>query len=141
MARRERAPAAHGATTPKYMIGVAAELVGMHPQTLRMYEARGLIEPRRTAGGTRLYSDADVTRLRRVNGLAAEFGLSHAGVEYVIRLEDRIHELTARGEALEAALEEATRQTQREVADVHRSYRREVIVWESPGVTPVRRRG
>lgn len=141
MARRDRAAAAHGPATPKYMIGVAAELVGMHPQTLRMYEARGLIEPRRTAGGTRLYSDADLTRLRRVNGLAAEFGLSLSGVEYVIRLEERIRELTVRGEALEAALEDSARRTQREIADVHRSYRREVVVWESPGVTPVRRRG
>jgi MerR family transcriptional regulator/heat shock protein HspR len=137
MGRREPAPV--GVATPKYMIGVAAELVGMHPQTLRMYEARGLIEPRRTAGGTRLYSDADLERLRRVNGLTAEFGLSLAGVEYVIRLEDRIAELEGRERDLEAALDEASHVAQREISDVHRSYRREVVVWSSPNVPAARR--
>jgi MerR family transcriptional regulator/heat shock protein HspR len=138
MARRP--PAGDGAVTPKYMIGVAAELVGMHPQTLRMYEARGLVEPRRTAGGTRLYSDADLARLRRVNGLTAEFGLSLAGVEYVIRLEDRIAELEGRERELEGALDEASRQAQRAISDVHRSYRREVVVWRSPALAPTRKR-
>ncbi len=138
MARRP--PAGDGVVTPKYMIGVAAELVGMHPQTLRMYEARGLVEPRRTAGGTRLYSDADLARLRRVNGLTAEFGLSLAGVEYVIRLEDRIAELEGRERELEDALDEASRQAQRAISDVHRSYRRDVVVWRSPTLAPTRKR-
>ena len=77
-------------TTPKYMIGVAAQLVGMHPQTLRLYETRGLITPRRTAGGTRLYSDADLARLRRVTELASGLGLSLQGAEYVLSLEDQL---------------------------------------------------
>ncbi|MFM7694559.1 MAG: MerR family transcriptional regulator, partial [Actinomycetota bacterium] len=79
--------------TPKYMIGVAAELVGMHPQTLRMYESRGLVRPRRTAGGTRLYSDLELQRLRRITELASGLGLSLQGVEHVLRLEDEIRRL------------------------------------------------
>ena len=94
-------------TTPKYMIGVAAQLVGMHPQTLRLYETRGLIMPRRTAGGTRLYSDADLARLRRVTDLASGLGLSLQGAEYVLRLEDHIAALERRTRDLEAALERA----------------------------------
>src|SRR4029078_6043460 len=69
---------------PRYMISVAADLVGMHPQTLRMYEARGLVRPGRTPGGTRLYSDADVERLRLVQRLTTELGLNLAGVEHVL---------------------------------------------------------
>ena len=65
---------------PRYMISVAADLVGMHPQTLRMYEAKGLVRPSRTPGGTRLYSDADVERLRLVHRLTTELGLNLAGV-------------------------------------------------------------
>ena len=76
--------------TPKYMIGVAAELLGMHPQTLRMYEQRGLIRPRRTPGGTRLYSDDDLDRVRRVTQLASGLGLSLQGAEYVLSLEDQV---------------------------------------------------
>ena len=73
---------------PRYMISVAAELVGMHPQTLRIYEAKGLVTPQRTAGNTRLYSEADLERLRLINQLTTELGLNLAGVEHVIRLEE-----------------------------------------------------
>src|SRR5262249_4516709 len=69
---------------PRYMISVAAELVGMHPQTLRMYEQKGLVQPGRTAGNTRLYSDADVERLRLIQRLTTELGLNLAGVERVL---------------------------------------------------------
>jgi MerR family transcriptional regulator/heat shock protein HspR len=68
------------------MISVAAELVGMHPQTLRLYEAKGLVRPSRTPGGTRLYSDHDVERLRLIQRLTTELGLNLAGVEHVLRL-------------------------------------------------------
>ena len=77
---------------PRYMISVAADLVGMHPQTLRMYEAKGLVRPGRTPGGTRLYSDADVERLRLIQRLTTELGLNLAGVEHVLRLQDELIE-------------------------------------------------
>ena len=81
---------------PRYMISVAAELVGMHPQTLRLYEARGLVRPGRTPGGTRLYSDGDVERLRLIHRLTTELGLNLAGVEHVLRLQDELNRTRAR---------------------------------------------
>ena len=118
--------------TPKYMIGVAAELVGMHPQTLRLYEARGLVRPRRTAGGTRLSSDAELTRLRRITELASGLGLSLQGVEHVLTLEDRVRQLEHTVADLGAALDEAARVMQTEVETVHRSYRREIVRYTPP---------
>jgi len=119
--------------TPKYMIGVAAELLGMHPQTLRMYESRGLVRPRRTPGGTRLYSDADLDRIRRVTQLATGLGLSLQGAEYVFELEDTVRALEQRMRDLEAALDRADGVMRRELEHVHRSYRREVVLWRDPG--------
>ena len=81
---------------PRYMISIAAELVGMHPQTLRLYEAKGLVRPARTPGGTRLYSDSDIERLRLIQRLTTELGLNLAGVEQVLRLEDELDRLQAR---------------------------------------------
>ncbi|MGI9117813.1 MAG: heat shock protein transcriptional repressor HspR [Gaiellales bacterium] len=118
--------------TPKYMIGVAAELVGMHPQTLRLYETRGLVRPRRTSGGTRLYSDAELRRLRRITELASGLGLSLQGVEHVLQLEDRVAQLEHQIEELGAALDEAARVLQSEVESVHRSYRREIVPYQPP---------
>ena len=116
---------------PRYMISVAAELVGMHPQTLRLYEARGLVRPARTPGATRLYSDADVERLRLIQRLTTEFGLNLAGVEQVLRLQDELHRAHARMERLE-------RELRAEIASVHRSYRRELVLYK-PAQHPVRR--
>ncbi|MFO7572329.1 MAG: helix-turn-helix transcriptional regulator [Gaiellaceae bacterium] len=110
---------------PRYMISVAAELVGMHPQTLRMYEAKGLVRPARTPGGTRLYSDADVQRLRLIQRLTTEVGLNLAGVEQVLVLQDELNRMRARMERLERDLRE-------EIASVHRSYRREVVLYRPP---------
>jgi MerR family transcriptional regulator/heat shock protein HspR len=110
---------------PRYMISVAADLVGMHPQTLRMYETKGLVRPARTPGGTRLYSENDLERLRLIQRLTTELGLNLAGVEQVLRLEDELRRLHARMERLERELRE-------EIRSVHRSYRREVVLWESP---------
>jgi MerR family transcriptional regulator/heat shock protein HspR len=107
---------------PRYMISVAADLVGMHPQTLRIYEQKGLVRPKRTAGNTRLYSDVDVERLRSIQRLTTEVGLNLAGVERVLRLEDEL----ARMERRLAGLERELRET---VAEVHRSYRRELVVY------------
>jgi MerR family transcriptional regulator/heat shock protein HspR len=109
------------AERPIYMISVAAELVGMHPQTLRMYETKGLIRPQRTPGGTRLYSEADIERLRIVQRLTTELGLNLAGVELVLRLEDELRKAHAQVERLQAQL-------RREVQDVHRQYRRDLVL-------------
>jgi MerR family transcriptional regulator/heat shock protein HspR len=113
------------------MISVAADLVGMHPQTLRLYEAKGLVRPGRTPGGTRLYSDADVERLRLIQRLTTELGLNLAGVEQVLRLEDELRRAFARMDRLE-------RELRAEIAAVHRSYRREVVLYK-PSKHPARR--
>ena len=105
------------------MITVAAQILGMHQQTLRMYEAKGLVRPQRTPGGTRLYSDADLDRMRVIQRLTTELGLNLAGVEHVLRLEDELRKQRARAARLERELREEIRQ-------VHRSYRREVVVYE-----------
>jgi MerR family transcriptional regulator, heat shock protein HspR len=106
----------------RYMISVAADLVGMHPQTLRLYEAKGLVRPARTPGGTRLYSDADLERLRLIQRLTTELGLNLAGVEQVLRLEDELRKMQARMNRLERELRD-------EIAAVHRSYKRELVVY------------
>jgi MerR family transcriptional regulator, heat shock protein HspR len=87
-----------------FMISVAAELADMHPQTLRMYEARGLIEPQRSPGGTRLYSQRDVERLRRIQEMTAELGLNLAGVERVLELEEQLERAQRKIAALEREL-------------------------------------
>jgi MerR family transcriptional regulator/heat shock protein HspR len=117
---------------PRYMISVAAELVGMHPQTLRLYEAKGLVRPSRTPGGTRLYSDADVERLRLVNRLTTEVGLNLTGVEHVLRLQDELNRARLRMERLE-------RELRAEIAEVHRSYKREMVLYR-PARHPAPRR-
>ena len=86
---------------PRYMISVAADLVGMHPQTLRIYEQKGLVRPARTPGGTRLYSERDVDRLRLINRLTSELGLNLAGVERVLHLEDELQRMRRRIERME----------------------------------------
>ena len=106
---------------PIYMISVAAELVGMHPQTLRMYETKGLVRPERTPGGTRLYSEADVERLRIVQRLTSELGLNLAGVELVLRLEDELRKAHAQIERLQ-------QQLRQEVQNVHKQYRRDLVL-------------
>jgi MerR family transcriptional regulator/heat shock protein HspR len=114
------------------MISVAAELVGMHPQTLRLYEAKGLVRPGRTPGGTRLYSDTDIERLRLIQRLTTELGLNLAGVEQVLRLEDEVARLHTRMERLE-------RELRAEIAKVHKSYKREVVLYR-PAQHPAPRR-
>jgi MerR family transcriptional regulator/heat shock protein HspR len=118
---------------PRYMISVAAELVGMHPQTLRIYESKGLVRPRRTPGNTRLYSEADLERLRLIQRLTTELGLNLAGVETVIRLEDELGKARARLERLE-------RELRREIRNVHKQYKREVVLYHREGDLPERTR-
>jgi MerR family transcriptional regulator, heat shock protein HspR len=118
---------------PRYMISVAAELVGMHPQTLRIYEAKGLVRPKRTAGNTRLYSEVDLERLRAIQKLTTQLGLNLAGVETVLRLEDEMNRLRARFERLERDMRE-------EIRNVHKQYRREIVLYRDPGTLPERKR-
>ena len=96
-----------------FMISVAAELADMHPQTLRMYEQRGLIQPQRSPRGTRLYSQDDVERLRRIQEMTAELGLNLAGVERVLELEERLDHLERRYAAVERRRLELEAEVQR----------------------------
>ena len=107
---------------PRYMISVAADLVGMHPQTLRIYESRGLVRPGRTPGGTRLYSERDLERLRAIQRLTTELGLNLAGVQRVLALEDEMARLRAQVARLEQQMRD-------EVERVHKQYRRDLVVW------------
>lgn len=126
---------------PVFMISVAAELAEMHPQTLRMYERRGLITPKRSSKSTRLYSMEDVERLRRIQQLVCEAGLNLAGVERVLEMEERIAAMQQRLERLQAEVEQLAAQAEEELEAVHRSYRKEVVLFDAPGeVTLVARK-
>src|SRR2546422_6469044 len=111
-----------------FMISVAAELANMHPQTLRMYEARGLIEPRRSPKGTRLYSQEDVEKLRRIQEMTAELGLNLAGVERVLDLEGEIERMHARIDELELEALHAQVRLAEQLEEVRRSIRAELAV-------------
>ena len=110
-----------------FMISVAARLADMHPQTLRMYEARGLIEPKRSPKGTRLYSHADVEQLRRIQEMTAELGLNLAGVERVLELESELERMRTRMEALEQRATQARAEMEAELERVRRSFRAELV--------------
>jgi MerR family transcriptional regulator, heat shock protein HspR len=107
---------------PRYMISVAADLVGMHPQTLRIYEQKGLVRPRRTPGNTRLYSERDLERLRLIQRLTGELGLNLAGVEVVLQLEDELKRVRNRMDRLEHQMRE-------EIEKVHKQYRRDLVLY------------
>ena len=122
-----------------FMISVAAELADMHPQTLRMYEARGLIEPQRSPKGTRLYSQKDVERLRRIQEMTNELGLNLAGVERVLELEGKL----ARAQAKVEALERRAGELKEEVAALQQkrdAVRAEIVRYEQAGTDIVRRK-
>jgi MerR family transcriptional regulator, heat shock protein HspR len=110
-----------------FMISVAAELANMHPQTLRVYESRGLIEPKRSPKGTRLYSQADVEKLRRIHGMTGELGMNLAGVERVLDLESEVQQLHARIEELELQALQAQVKLAEELEQVRRSFRAELV--------------
>jgi MerR family transcriptional regulator/heat shock protein HspR len=110
-----------------FMISVAAELAEMHPQTLRMYEARGLIEPKRSPKGTRLYSQADVEKLRRIQEMTNELGLNLAGVERVLALEEELDRATRRLEALERRSAQMREEMAAEMERVRRSLKAELV--------------
>lgn len=144
MADRARPPdageAPRGARAPRsdsargvYMISVAAELAGMHPQTLRIYEQRGLIEPKRSPKNTRLYSEDDVEKLRRIQELTTQLGMNLAGVEKVFELEEEIARMTRRIRGLERQAERVQEELAEELERVRRSFRAELVPYEPPG--------
>jgi MerR family transcriptional regulator/heat shock protein HspR len=137
--RRTRVTARLANDRGVFMISVAAELADMHPQTLRMYEARGLIEPKRSPKGTRLYSQDDVDRLRRIQEMTTELGMNLAGVERVFELEAKLSRLQGKVDALErraASLQEEIARLE----EVRRSVRAEIVRYEAPGTAliPIR---
>jgi MerR family transcriptional regulator/heat shock protein HspR len=115
-----------------FMISVAAELAAMHPQTLRMYEARGLIEPKRSPKGTRLYSHEDVERLRRIQGMTAELGMNLAGVERVFELEEKLELMARKVAAMERRATELKAEVERLEA-IRRELRAEIVPYEHGG--------
>jgi MerR family transcriptional regulator/heat shock protein HspR len=115
-----------------YMISVAAELAGMHPQTLRIYEARGLITPQRSPKNTRLYSPRDVERLRRIQELTGELGMNLAGVERVFELEAEIERMRRRMRAFERQADRVQEELRREIDRVRRSAKAELVVYQPP---------
>ena len=115
-----------------YMISVAAELAGMHPQTLRIYESRGLITPQRSAGKTRLYSQEDVDRLRRIQELTGELGMNLAGVERVFELEEEMDRMRRRMRNLERHAQRVQQELEKELDRVRRSFKFELVPYEPP---------
>jgi MerR family transcriptional regulator/heat shock protein HspR len=124
---------------PLFMISIAAELARMHPQTLRVYERRGLLLPQRSAKNTRLYSQLDLDRLRRIQELT-DLGLNLAGVERVLEMEDRIREMAAEMEAMRSQLLDAAERMRSEVRRVEQAQRRDLVRIGRVAIVPVRRR-
>jgi MerR family transcriptional regulator/heat shock protein HspR len=124
-----------------FMISVAAELAQMHPQTLRMYESRGLITPKRSPKGTRLYSYADVERLRKIQEMTAELGMNLAGVERVLELEEKLERAQRKVDRLERRAVELQEEIGR-LEEVRREVRAEIVRYARHGteLVPVRRR-
>ncbi len=124
--------------SPLFMISVAAELAGMHPQTLRVYERRGLLRPQRSAKNTRRYSRRDVERLRRIQELTA-MGLNLAGIERVLAMEQRLGEMTREIERLHARLSAAAQEARRAVAEAERGQRFDLVPLRSAALVPLPR--
>ena len=139
--RRTRISARVDSERGVFMISVAAELAEMHPQTLRMYEARGLITPKRSPKGTRLYSHADVQRLRRIQELTSDAGMNLAGVEKVFELEAALSRMQRKVSQLELRARELQEEIAR-IEEVKRSVKSEIVRYEaySTELVPVRMR-
>src|SRR2546421_1852958 len=121
-----------------FMISVAAELADMHPQTLRMYETRGLITPQRSPKGTRLYSQEDVERLRRIQEMTAELGMNLAGVERVFELEDQLARMTRRMQALEREADKLRAHMKSELERLRRENRAEIVKYTAGALVPAK---
>src|ERR1700676_2941783 len=129
MARRKLTQVKVETNRGVFMISVAAELAQMHPQTLRVYEARGLIEPQRSAKGTRLYSQSDVERLRRIQQMTAELGLNLAGVQRVLALEAQLEELNSQLSAMARKAELARAELEQELDRLRRSISADIVLY------------
>src|SRR3982751_5213569 len=116
-----------------YMISVAAELAGMHPQTLRIYESRGLIQPKRSPKNTRLYSQEDVDRLRRIPEPTSGMGMNLAGVEKVFELEEELDRMRKRMRSLEKQAQKLEQEMADELERVRRSFKAELVPYQPPG--------
>lgn len=119
MAKKQASPAPASSPRAVYVISIAAELAGVHPQTLRVYERKGLLDPERTGGGSRRYSDEDIAQLGRIHGLTAA-GVNLEGVRRILDLEAAI-------ERLESELAEVRAEAREAVARAHQQYRREIV--------------
>jgi MerR family transcriptional regulator/heat shock protein HspR len=117
-----------------YIISVAAELSGVHPQTLRTYERRGLIKPARTAGGTRRYSAKDVERVQLIQELTQGDGINLAGVLRILDLEDRLEALEARLDRARAEVEAVKAQARQALREVQQSARHEIVLYRPPEI-------
>jgi MerR family transcriptional regulator, heat shock protein HspR len=124
---------------PVYMIGIAAELIGVHPQTLRMYEQKGLLRPRKSIKNTRLYSQEDVELGRYIQRLTQEMGTNLAGVKRILDLERKLERAEAENAGLREELERQKAEHGVVVEEVHRSYKREIVL--APRGEIVRRKG
>jgi MerR family transcriptional regulator, heat shock protein HspR len=113
---------------PVFMIGIAAELIGVHPQTLRIYEQKGLLRPRKSVKNTRLYSEEDVELGRYIQKLTQEMGTNLAGVEKILDLEKKVEALEAENARLREELEKQMAEHDKAVEEVHRSYKREIML-------------
>lgn len=109
-----------------YVISVAADLAGMHAQTLRIYEREGLLEPQRTAGGSRRYSESDVRVLKRIKDLS-DSGVSREGIRLVLDLEAKLASSVRRIRELELLLDDIHKQAEQQARDIHQSYRAEIV--------------
>ncbi|HUG86726.1 MAG TPA: helix-turn-helix transcriptional regulator [Euzebya sp.] len=121
-----------------YIISVAAELAGVHPQTLRTYERRGLIKPARTSGGTRRYSARDVERVRLIQELTQTEGVNLAGVLRILALEDRLEEMEARLDHARAEIEEVKHQARQALRDIQAASRHELVLYRPSEIEPHR---
>ena len=126
---------------PVYMIGIASELIGVHPQTLRMYEQKGLLRPRKSIKNTRLYSQEDVDLGRYIKRLTQEMGMNLAGVKKVIDLERQVARLEAEIDALREELDQQELEHRRLIAEIHQSYRRELVLMPRGELARSRRKG
>ena len=125
---------------PVYMIGIAAELIGVHPQTLRMYERKGLLFPRKSIKNTRLYSQEDVEVGRYIQKLTQEMGMNLAGVKKIFDLEKKIERLETENLRLREELERQSVEHGRTVQEIHRSYKREIMLLPRSELAQSRRR-
>lgn len=134
--RRERRPG----DDPVYVISIAAELAGVHPQTLRSYEREGLVDPHRSSGNARRYSDRDIERLNEIQRLTQEQGLNLAGVKMVLDLRESLREMRDHADQLERRLDQMMQRLRDEVEAAHESHRFELVPFQRGQIEIYRRR-